>query len=59
MELFDQLDFQHIEARIEARSGFPMCLGSGDGSLLRWEECPEEDGEAFQGRKKFIGVRNS
>lgn len=48
-----------IEQRIEARSGFPRCLGSGDGSLLRWEERPQEDGEAFQGRKKFIGVRNS
>ena len=48
-----------IEQRIEARSGFPRCLGSGDGSLLRWEECPQEDGEAFQGHKKFIGVHNS
>ena len=48
-----------VEQRIEARSGFPRCLGSGDGSLLRWEEHPQEDGEAFQGHKKFIGVRNS
>lgn len=42
--------------RIEAKSGFPNCLGSGDGSLVRLEERPEEQGEAFIGRKSILGV---
>ena len=48
-----------IEERIEGQSGFPKCLGSGDGSLFHWEEWPAEDGEAFQNCKKFLGVHNS
>lgn len=45
--------------KIEAKSGFPNCLGSGDGSLIRFEEFPQEEGEAFMGRKHFLGVSNN
>ena len=45
-----------VSRAIEAKSGFPKCLGSGDGSQIRFSELPLVDGEQFQSRKKFISV---
>lgn len=46
-----------VSSAIEAKSGFPKCLGSGDGSQIRFSEVPLLDGEQFRSRKKFISVR--
>jgi hypothetical protein len=45
-----------VSTAIEAQSGFPKCLGSGDGSQIRIGEEPTVDGEQFRCRKKFISV---
>lgn len=45
-----------IRRHIKDLSGFPKCLGAGDGSLIRFCEIPNEDGHLFQSRKKFSGV---
>ena len=45
-----------IALAIENQSGFPKCVGSGDGSLIRFTEAPFEWGTTFMGRKKFFGV---
>lgn len=45
-----------VSSAIQAKSGFPKCLGSGDGSQIRFGELPLLDGEQFRSRKKFISV---
>ncbi|KIL57043.1 hypothetical protein M378DRAFT_88415 [Amanita muscaria Koide BX008] len=45
-----------VSHAIKAKSGFPKCLGSGDGSQIRFGEAPLEDGEQFRSRKKFIST---
>ncbi|KAF8229102.1 hypothetical protein L208DRAFT_1187038, partial [Tricholoma matsutake] len=45
-----------VSSAIEAKSGFPKCLGSGDGSQICFGELPLLDGEQFQSRKKFIST---
>jgi hypothetical protein len=46
-----------IQKHIVDQSGFSKCLGSGDGSLVRFCEQPIEDGYMYLSRKKFYGVR--
>ena len=43
---------------IEAKSGFPKCVGSGDGCQIRIGEAPQIDGKQFHSRKKNISVSN-
>lgn len=45
-----------IKADIYAASGFRGCIGSGDGSLIRFTEPPALVGHAYVSRKKFVGV---
>ena len=45
-----------VSDAIQAKSVFPKCLGSGDGSQIRFGELPLLDGEQFRSRKKFISV---
>ena len=45
-----------IKAHIHATSGFRGCVGSGDGSLIRFAEAPAHVGHAYVSRKKFVGV---
>ncbi|KAJ7500003.1 hypothetical protein FB451DRAFT_1207193 [Mycena latifolia] len=45
-----------IKRDIENISGFSRCLGAGDGSLIRFEEIPKDDGHLFMTRKKSFGV---
>ena len=45
-----------VSTAIEAKSGFPKCLGSGDGSQIHVGEEPMVDGEQFRCQKKFISV---
>jgi hypothetical protein len=45
-----------IKTHIKDVSGFSRCLGSGDGSLIRFEEIPLQQGPHFMTRKKFFGV---
>jgi hypothetical protein len=45
-----------ISNAIENRSGFYLCLGSGDGSLIRFAEEPLQFGYMFRCRKKFFAV---
>jgi hypothetical protein len=45
-----------VQQHIKDFYGFAKCLGSGDGSLVRFNEIPIEDGHLFQSRKKFFGV---
>lgn len=49
-------DQQASIAAIKQKSGFPRCVGSGDGSLIRHDEKPMQNGEQFKGRKQFFGV---
>lgn len=46
---------QLVSQRIEARSGFPKCLGSGDGRQIRMTTAPDE----FLSRKKEHSVNNN
>ena len=39
-----------------AEWGFPGCLGSGDGTYIRLERRPSQNGYAYWCRKKFYGV---
>jgi hypothetical protein len=41
---------------IENQSGFHLCLGSGDGSLVHFTEEPLLDGHQYRCRKKFWAV---
>jgi hypothetical protein len=43
-------------ARIEMFSGFPKCVGMGDGTQVVMCEKPETDGDSFMNRKKHISV---
>ena len=45
-----------ISNAIEEKSGFRMCLGSGDGCLIPFTEQPDEHGYMYQCRKKFHAV---
>lgn len=45
-----------VSDHIENFSGFPNCIGSGDGSLIRFGDAPEEDGHLYMSRKKFYCV---
>ncbi len=38
--------------------GFPGCLGSGDGTYIRLEKRPEDNGYAYWCRKKMYAVRH-
>jgi len=44
---------------IENQSGFHLCLGSGDGSLLQFTEEPLVDSDQYQCRKKTWAVTSS
>lgn len=50
-------DLQESSRIIQDRIGFPRCCGSGDGSLIRFDEKPLINGTQFMGRKHFFGVR--
>ncbi len=41
---------------IELKSGFPMCVGTCDGSLIRFCEEPIVDGHVYVSRKKSYSV---
>ncbi|KAE9411318.1 hypothetical protein BT96DRAFT_803896 [Gymnopus androsaceus JB14] len=41
-----------VSQRIEARSGFPKCAGSGDGCQIRMSTAPVENPDEFLSRKK-------
>ncbi|KAJ6517633.1 hypothetical protein DFH09DRAFT_1332237 [Mycena vulgaris] len=43
-------------AQIEAKIGFPDCVGSGDGSLIQTSEQPSWMGPAYLSRKGFFAV---
>ncbi|KAJ3978388.1 hypothetical protein F5890DRAFT_1422647, partial [Lentinula detonsa] len=45
-----------VSQRIEARSGFPKCVGSGDGCQIRMTTAPEENPDEFLSRKKQHSV---
>lgn len=45
-----------ISDTIHQRSGFPNCLGSGDGSLIRMTDSPFFHGNLYRCRKKFVAV---
>jgi hypothetical protein len=45
-------------AKIEARIGFPDCVGSGDGSLFQTAEQPSWMGPAYLTRKGFFAVND-
>lgn len=45
-----------ISTAISEQSGFDYCLGSGDGSLIRFSEEPMTSGWLFRCRKKFYAV---
>ncbi|KAJ3865693.1 hypothetical protein EV359DRAFT_38253 [Lentinula novae-zelandiae] len=45
-----------VSQRIEARSGFPKCIGSGDGCQIRMSTAPEENPDEFLSRKKEHSV---
>jgi hypothetical protein len=47
---------QAIKTHIKNVSGFSGCLGAGDGSLVNFDEIPNEDGAHFLSRKKCFGV---
>ncbi|THV00063.1 hypothetical protein K435DRAFT_818410 [Dendrothele bispora CBS 962.96] len=49
-------DQQHTIDTIHNAIGFPRCVGSGDGSLIRFDEKPLVDGTQFMGRKQFFGA---
>ncbi|KAJ6631000.1 hypothetical protein B0H10DRAFT_1938577 [Mycena sp. CBHHK59/15] len=43
-------------AQIEAKIGFPDCVGSGDGSLIQTSQQPSWMGPAYLSRKGFFAV---
>ncbi|KAJ7353019.1 hypothetical protein DFH08DRAFT_987010 [Mycena albidolilacea] len=45
-----------VRQHIKDFYGFLKCLGSGDGSLIHFNEVLIEDGHLFQPRKKFFGM---
>ncbi|THU93415.1 hypothetical protein K435DRAFT_903694 [Dendrothele bispora CBS 962.96] len=47
---------EYISAEFE-KGGFPGCLGSGDGSLIRLRDKPIVNGFSYWCRKKFYSVR--
>jgi hypothetical protein len=57
LEWMNHVRKEVVTMAIEAKSGFPKCLGSGDGCQIRIGEEPQVDGEQFLSRKKMISVR--
>lgn len=53
---FVRWDDGEVSERIQHRTGFPKCSGSGDGSLIRFTEMPIIFGPSYMTRKKFFGV---
>ncbi|THU98345.1 hypothetical protein K435DRAFT_616691, partial [Dendrothele bispora CBS 962.96] len=51
-EAEQQATMEHIQEV----SGFPGCIGSGDGSGIRFDERPVCDGTQFMGRKEYFGT---
>lgn len=47
---------QVISEAIEHAAGFPKCLGSGDGCLIRFIQKPLYFGHMYKCRKQFFGV---
>ena len=52
----DQVRREEIAAEFEDRSGFPKCVGSLDGTLFKFCDEPDVDGEVFLSRKKTFSV---
>jgi hypothetical protein len=50
---------QVIKDAIESVSGFRMCLGTGDGSLIHLFKQPLKDGDMYKCRKKFFAVNSN
>ena len=44
-----------IATRIEGRSGFPACVGFGDGTLVKLEQKPSFNGEDYYSQKQNYG----
>jgi hypothetical protein len=56
LKWMDYVRKEVVTMAIEAKSGFPKCLGYGDGCQIRIGEEPQVDGKQFHSRKKMISV---
>ncbi|KAF5336987.1 hypothetical protein D9611_003110 [Ephemerocybe angulata] len=52
----DEARQQEISDYIESVSGFPGCIGIGDGCVIPFSEKPSVQGETYMTRKKRFGV---